>query len=127
MADKAGTSARVGWPTAIAWLATVVAPPTVAGGIWRQFVSGHVFLALVIGVAYEIAVATVGFFAVIARDVSSRWQQRLAESLHLALRLRFSGFEKHYREFVLVGLRFIDLKGLGDHRSVHSGTGRGLR
>lgn len=112
MADKAGTSARVGWPAAIAWLATVVAPPTVAGGIWRQFVSGHVFAALAIGVVYEVAVAIVGFFAVIARDVSSRWQQRLADALDLALRRSFSGFEKRYREFLLVGLRFIDLKGL---------------
>jgi NACHT domain len=112
VADKAGASARIGWPAAIAWLATVVAPPTVAGGIWREFVSGHVFLALAIGVAYEVAVAIVGFFVVIARDVSSRWQQRLAEGLDLALRRRFSGFEKRYREFMLAGLRFIDLKGL---------------
>jgi hypothetical protein len=71
-----------------------------------------VFLALAIGVIYEVAVAIVGFFTVIARDVSSRWQQRLAESLDLALRRRFSGFEERYREFLLAGLRFIDLKGL---------------
>lgn len=112
VADRAGTSIRVGWPAAIAWLATVVAPPAVAGGVWRQFVSGHVFLALAIGVVYEVAVAVVGFFAVIARDVSSRWQQRLAERLDLALLRRFSGFEERYREFLLAGLRFVDLKGL---------------
>lgn len=112
MADKAVTSTRVGWPTAIAWLATIVAPPAVAGGVWRQFVSGHVFFAIAIGVVYEVAVATVGFFAVIARDVSSRWQKRLAERLDLALRRKFSGFEERYREFLLAGLRFVDLKGL---------------
>jgi predicted NACHT family NTPase len=112
MADRAGTAARIGWPTAIAWLATVIAPPAVAGGVWRQFVSVHVFAALAIGVAYEVTVAVVGFFAVIARDVSSRWQERLVERLDLALRRKFSGFEKEYREFLLGGLRFIDLKGL---------------
>lgn len=74
--------------------------------------SGHVFLSLAIGVVYEVAVAIVGFFAVIARDVSSRWQQRLADSLDLALRRRFSRFEERYREFLLAGLRFVDLKGL---------------
>jgi hypothetical protein len=96
----------------ITWLATVVAPPAVAGGVWRQFVSDHVLLALAIGVVYEVAVATVGFFAVIAGGVSSRWQQRLIESLDLALRRKFSGFGKRYNEFLLAGLRFVDLKGL---------------
>lgn len=112
MADKAGPSTRVGWPVAIGWLTTVVAPPVVAGGVWRQFVSAHLFVALAIWVVYEVAVAIVGFFAVVARDVSSRWQQRLADRLDLALRRKFSGFEKRYREFLLVGLRFVDLKGL---------------
>jgi hypothetical protein len=112
VANRAGTSTRVGWPVAVAWLAAVVAPPAAAGGVWRQFVSGHVFLALAIGVIYEVVVAIVGFIAVIARDVSSRWQQRLAESLDLALRRRFSGFEERYHAFLLAGLRFIDLKGL---------------
>lgn len=79
MVDKAGTSTRVGWPVAIAWLTTVVAPPVVAGGIWRQFVAGHVLVALAIWAVYEVAVGIVGFFAVVARDVSSRWQQRLAD------------------------------------------------
>jgi hypothetical protein len=110
--DKGRISARAGWSAVIAWLATVVAPPAVAGGIWRQFVSGHVLLALVIGVAYEVTVATVGFFAVVARGVSSRWQQRLVESLDLALLRKLSGFGKRYSEFLLVGLRFVDLKGL---------------
>jgi hypothetical protein len=112
VADKGGISTRIGWPAAIAWLATVVAPPAVAGGLWEQFVSSHVLLALAIGTVYEVAVAIVGFFAVIAREVSSRWQQRLAEHLDLALRRKLSGFEKRYREFLLTGLRFVDLKGL---------------
>jgi hypothetical protein len=90
----------------------VLVPPTVAGGLGQQFIAHHAVLAIAIGVAYEAAVAVCGFFAVIARDVSSRWQKRLADDIDLFLQRKASRFERRYREFVLGGLRFMDHKGL---------------
>jgi hypothetical protein len=69
-------------------------------------------VAVVVGVAYEAVVAVSGFFAVIARDVSSRWQVRLADRVDLFLLRKAAHFERRYREFVLGGLRFMDHKGL---------------
>lgn len=112
MSDRAGTPAGVGWSTVLAWLATVIAPPALAGGVWSQFVVHHALLALGYFVAYETAVAIAGFAAVIVREISHRWQGRLTEKLDLAIRRRVSRFEDHYREFLLAGLRFVDLKGL---------------
>ena len=97
----------------------MVAPPAFAGGVWRQFVAHHVFLALGIGVVYEVAVAILGFLTVIARDISFRWQGRLADSLDLAIRRKITKFENRYREFLLASLRFVDLKGLAT-TAVHS-------
>jgi hypothetical protein len=90
----------------------VIAPPALAGGVWSQFVAHHALLALGYFVAYETAVAIVGFVAVIVREISFRWQGRLTENLDLAIRRRVSRFDDHYREFLLAGLRFVDLKGL---------------
>ena len=87
-------------------------PAAVAGGLGQRFVSQHAVWAVVIGVAYEAAVAAGGFFAVIARDVSSRWQSRLADRIDLFLQRKVARFDRRYRRFVLSGLRFMDHKGL---------------
>ena len=95
------------------WLAALVLPPAaVAGGLGQRFVSHHAVWAVVIGVVYEAAVAAGGFFAVIARDVSSRWQSRLADRVDLFLQRKLARFDRRYRRFVLSGLRFMDHKGL---------------
>ena len=96
----------------VAWLVAFVVPPAVAGGLGQRFVAHHPGSAVVIVVAYEAAVAVGGFFAVIARDVSSRWQARFADRIDLFLQRKAARFERRYREFVLGGLRFMDHKGL---------------
>jgi len=93
-------------------MVAVVVPPAVAGGVGREFVAHHAAWTVVIGVAYEAAVAVGGFFAVIARDVSSRWQVRIADKVDLFLQRTAPRFERRYREYVLGGLRFVDLRGL---------------
>ena len=96
----------------VAWLATFVVPPAVAGGLGLRFVAHHPGSAVVIVVAYEAVVAVGGFFAVIARDVTSRWQARFADRIDLFLQRKAARFERRYREFVLGSLRFMDHKGL---------------
>jgi NACHT domain len=96
----------------VAWLVTFVLPPAVAGGLGQRFVAHHPGWTVIVGVAYEALVAVAWFFAVIARDVSSRWQVRLADRIDLFLQRKTSSFERQYREFVLRGLRFMDHKGL---------------
>jgi hypothetical protein len=96
----------------VAWLVAFMVPPAVAGGLGQRFVGQHPGWAVVILVAYEAVVAVGGFFAVIARDVSSRWQVRLADRIDLFLQRKASRFERRYREFVLGSLRFMDHKGL---------------
>jgi hypothetical protein len=96
----------------VALLVAFVVPPAVAGGLGQRFVALHPGWAVAIGVAYEALVAVGGFFAVIARDVSSRWQTRFADRIDLFLQRKASRFERHYREFVLGSLRFMDHKGL---------------
>jgi NACHT domain len=94
-----------------AWLTALVVPPTVAVVLGKQFAI-HYPVLMVVGVASEAVLAIWGFFAVIARDVSSRWQARLADKIDLFLQRKASRFERRYREFVLTGLRFMDHKGL---------------
>jgi RecA/RadA recombinase len=96
----------------VVWLVVLVAPPAVVGGLGQRFVTHHAAWAVVIGVAYEAAAAIAGFFAVIARDISSRWQARLADRIDLFLQRKAARFKRRYREFVLAGLRFMDHKGL---------------
>jgi hypothetical protein len=61
-------------------------------------------------VAGAVPVGTALLF--VPRELWSRWRGRLVDRLDLALLRRLSRFDRHYREFVLSGLRFIDLKGL---------------
>ena len=96
----------------VAWLLTLLVPPTVAGGLGQQFVAHHPAMAIAAGGAYVAVVAIGGFFAVIARDVASRWQKRLADKIDLFLQRKEARFERRYRKFMLSGLRFIDHRGL---------------
>jgi hypothetical protein len=84
----------------------------VAGGLGQYFVAHHAVWAIVIGVVYEALVAVGGFLAVIAREVSSRWQARLADRIDLFLQRKGLRFERRYREFVLSWLKVTDTKGL---------------
>jgi hypothetical protein len=61
---------------------------------------------------YEALVAVGGFLAVIAREVSSRWQARLADRIDLFLQRKGPRFERRYREFVLSWLKVTDTNGL---------------
>jgi hypothetical protein len=95
-----------------AWLMTFVVPPAVAGELGQRFVIRHPGWAVAIGVAYVALVAVGGFFAVVVRDVSSRWQTRLVDRIDLFLQRKAARFGRRYRAFVLGSLRFMDHKGL---------------
>lgn len=105
----AGGTKRAG---ILGWLVALVLPPAVAGRPGQRFVAHHVLWAVVIGAAYEAAVAVGGLFAIIARDVSPRWLARLADRFDLFLLRKAAHFERRYRQFVLDGLRFLGHKGL---------------
>ena len=68
--------------------------------------------AVIVGIAYETVVGAAGFAAGVAGDLAARWRARLVDGLDRALRRRVSRFGGRYRDFVLAGVRFIDLKGL---------------
>jgi hypothetical protein len=96
----------------IAWLLALVVPPAVAGSLGQRFIARHAGWAVVIGVGYVAAAAAGGFLAVVARDVSSRWQARLADRVDLFLQRKAPRFERRYREFVLSSQRYMDHKDL---------------
>lgn len=48
----------------------------------------------------------------VPRELWKRWRGRLVDRLDTSVRRRVSRFDRRYREFILGGLRFIDLKGL---------------
>jgi len=96
----------------IAWLLALVVPPAVAGDLGQQFIARHAGWAVVIAVGYLAAAAAAGFFAVVARDVSSRWQARLADRVDLFLQRKSPRFERRYRELVLSSQRYMDHKDL---------------
>jgi len=106
MEGKRGRAVRAGW------LAAIVGPPTAAVVVWRQPAAHHVAVAVVLGLAYEVVVAGIRFAGGVAGDLAARWQKRFADRADLALKSRFSKFDRDYRAFVLAGLRFIDQKGL---------------
>jgi hypothetical protein len=99
--------------TQTGWLVAAFAPPVAAATAWQHAVSHHLALTIIVGAIYEVAVATVGFAGGITTDLAQRWQKRIADRIDLAVQRRTSRFHRRYREFVLGGLRFIDLKGLG--------------
>jgi hypothetical protein len=96
----------------VTWLVAAGVPPAVAGGLEQRFVAHNVWSAIAIGLGWAILVAVARFFAVVARDVSSRWQARLADQADLFLQRKGPRFERRYREFVLSSLRHMDHKGL---------------
>lgn len=106
MANKAGWLGRVGW------LAAFVGPLGIAIVVWRHVATHHVAVTVVIGLAYAGVVAVGKFAAGIIRVLAARWRDQLADSLDVALQRRISRFGRRYRQFVLAGLRFTDLKGL---------------
>jgi hypothetical protein len=100
------------WPTRAGWLVAFLAPPVAALTVWRSTTAHHPVTTVLLGAAYEFMVAVTRFVAGVTTDLASRWRERLVDSIDLALRRRVSRFGRKYREFVLGGLRFIDLKGL---------------
>ena len=108
----AGKRGKRGWPARAGWVAAFLGPPAAAVGVWRQLAVHHAMVAVVLVLAYEAAVAVVGFAGGVTEEVAKRWQMRLADSLDRALQRRVSRFDRRYRAFVLAGLRFIDQKGL---------------
>ncbi|MGH3685100.1 MAG: hypothetical protein ACRDSM_08615 [Pseudonocardiaceae bacterium] len=104
-----------GLGTVAARLARVLAavgPPIAVVGVWRDVVMNHPVLAVILLGMYEILVAVLLFAGKIAAELRERWQKRIVNRLDRALGQRVSRFDKHYREFMLASLRFIDLKGL---------------
>jgi hypothetical protein len=93
-------------------VAVAAGPPVAVAGVWRDVVMNHPALAAVLIGAYEILVAVVLFAGKIAAELRERWRPRIVNRLDLMLGQRLSRFDQRYREFVLGGLRFIDLKGL---------------
>ena len=101
-----GLAARAGWMSAF------IIPPAVGVTVWRQSAVHHPVAAVVAVVAYETVVGAGRFAAGVAGDLAARWRARLVDGLDRALRRRVSRFGSRYRDFVLAGVRFIDLKGL---------------
>src|ERR1700722_13315793 len=106
VAEKTGKSGLV------AWVVAFVVPPAVGGKLGWEFVTRHPAWAAAIVIAYEAAVIIGGFCAVIARDVSARWQKPIADRVDQFLQRKAPRFERRYRDDLLTGLRFIDVKGL---------------
>jgi len=91
-------------------------PPGLALTFLQQWAKTNPVPAIAAFIAYEALVGLAAFLWKIAGgaadELGNRWKKDLAESTDKALRRRFSGFEQQYRNAVLGGLRFIDLKGL---------------
>ncbi|MGH3802211.1 MAG: NACHT domain-containing protein [Pseudonocardiaceae bacterium] len=99
-------------PARLAGALTAVGPPVAVAGVWRDGVMNHPVLAVVLLVGYEILVALLLFAGKIGTELQKRWQERIVNRADPALQRLLSQFDKRYREFVLVSLRLIDLKGL---------------
>jgi hypothetical protein len=90
-------------------VAAVGAPAVV---VWRDLLHAHPLLAGVLFLAYEGVLAVGAFAGDVAGELIRRWRVRVVEWADQGLGRRFSRFDRRYREFVLDGLRYIDVKGL---------------
>jgi NACHT domain-containing protein len=89
----------------LARLAVAIAPPALlAGASWPVVTERPVAAGVLL----------LGYLALLrfAGELAKRWQTRLVDLVDSATRRRVTRFHRHYREFVLSGLRYIDLKGL---------------
>ncbi|GAB2855646.1 NACHT domain-containing protein [Lentzea nigeriaca] len=97
-------------------LGAALVPPGLAFTFLQEWAKAHPVAALVLLAGYEAVVWASAFVGRImggvADELGKRWQPRLTDRIDQSLRQRFSRFSKRYRESVLSGLRFIDLKGL---------------
>lgn len=78
------------------------------GAVWWQAATHHPGTAIVFGIVAAIAGYAVGTFL----KVASRSQDAAADRIYQALGRTGPQFERRYRDFVLSGMRFVDLKGL---------------
>jgi len=102
-----------GWLVArIAWIAAAIGAPITVVLMWQNLVLDYPVIGLVLLIGFEVLLAAVAFAGGIARELRRRWQERIADRVDRAFKRCFSRFNRHYREFVLGNLRFIDLKGL---------------
>lgn len=106
MAGKVGWRALIGWPVAVA------GPPALVQEIWPHLATDHPMIAVALLVIYEVVVIVVAFAGEIASELRKRWRDRAVERTDQALLRWTRRFDRRYREFVLGGLRFIDVKGL---------------
>lgn len=89
-----------------------VIPPSVVAGLWRDPLTSHPLIAVLLLLVYEGVLGFVAFLWGIAREVGKRWQHRLVERVDHALRQRLSRFPRRYRAALLGNLRVVYLKDL---------------
>ncbi|WP_019813623.1 NACHT domain-containing protein [Saccharomonospora saliphila] len=95
---------RIFWITAGTLLLAVVLAVTM--GWWPAGVES------IVAVAVSLLALCYGLARSLAKNLWQRWQERLTERIDTAVLRMTSRFDRHYREFVLNSVRFVDLKGL---------------
>ncbi len=68
--------------------------------------------SITISIVYELVVIISGFIGKVWQRLESKWVERVAEWLDLTLRAFFSGYRRHYLEYLVYQHRSFDVKGL---------------
>jgi len=87
----------------LGWIAAAIGVPAV--GVAAAWVIGNPYLV-------GVSVALYGAVVAIAGQLGKRWQDRIVDQTDQAVSRWLARFDRHYREYLLSSLRFVDLKGL---------------
>jgi NACHT domain len=99
------------WPAIILFLAAI-GIPSAAGISFAQTITQHPWQAVGIALLYEAGVVFVGFLAGIWQQLQTTWVKRIADWIDARAQMLFSGYWKHYRQYLTYEHRDFDVKGL---------------
>jgi hypothetical protein len=99
------------WPLLVLVVAAI-GVPAASVALFPRFVTGHLLLALGMGLLYEVGVIVLGFVGKVWQQLEVPPSSRTATRLDHPARGILSRYRKHYADFLRSQHRDVDVKGL---------------
>jgi hypothetical protein len=99
------------WPKLVLILAALGVPVAVVT-FFRQFITEYPWLALIIGLLYEVVVFILGFIGKVWKNLEEPWAKKVADWFNHRVQEAISRYRKQYYQYLRYQHRDFDVKGL---------------
>src|SRR5579859_3020780 len=100
------------WLRTMAFILAALGVPVAAIVSFTHFLTEHIWLAVIIGLVYEIFVFALGFFGEVLQQLRKRWVPRTVDRVDHQMSGLLSGYKKRYCRYLMYRHRDFDVKGL---------------